>query len=71
MATENADILTQVLSGKLPGPVTDTVVLNAGAGLYVAGVAASVAEGCELARASIKGAAPMETLRKWAASSKA
>ena len=39
-AVENAQILRDVLAGKLQGPVTDTVILNAGAGLYVAGAAA-------------------------------
>ena len=47
-APENAQILRDVLSGKLPGPVTDTVVLNAGAGLYVAGIAPSVEKGCQV-----------------------
>ena len=38
----NAQILTQILSGKLTGPVTDTVILNAGAALYVNGTADSI-----------------------------
>ena len=70
-ADENARILTEVLSGKLSGPVTDTVVLNAGAGLYVAGVAASVAEGCAKAAEALKQGTPMQTLTKWAETSKA
>ena len=37
-AVENAAILRQLLGGKLPGPVTDTVIFNAGAGLFVAGI---------------------------------
>ena len=69
-AVENADILRQVLSGKLEGPVTDTVVLNAGAGLYVAGSAGSVAEGCAMAKAAIAAGKPMEVLSKWATTSK-
>lgn len=70
-AVENAKILKEVLAGKLTGPVTDTVILNAGAGLYVAGAAASVAEGCEKARACIAAGTPMDTLTKWAAASQA
>ena len=70
-ADQNAEILMQVFAGKLPGAVTDTVVLNAGAGLYVAGVAASVAEGCKLAAASIAAGKPLDTLSKWVAASKA
>jgi len=67
-ATENAQILRDVFAGKVQGPIADTVVLNAGAGLYVAGVAASVQEGCEQASACIKAGKPMATLEKWVAS---
>ena len=66
---ENAAILRQVMSGQLTGAVTDTVILNAGAGLYVAGTAASVAEGCKLAADAIKKGTPMATLDKWVAAS--
>jgi len=69
-AVENAEILRSVLSGKSSGPVVDTIVLNAGAGLYVAGHASSVREGCDLAAAAIKAGKPMEVLQKWAACSK-
>lgn len=62
---ENAQILRKVLSGELSGAVTDTVVLNAGAGLYVAGAASSVEEGCKAAAAAIKAGTPMKTLAKW------
>uniref|UniRef100_A0A7S2FP51 anthranilate phosphoribosyltransferase n=1 Tax=Haptolina brevifila TaxID=156173 RepID=A0A7S2FP51_9EUKA len=70
-AVENAAILRQILSGNLPGPVTDTVVLNAGAGLFVAGIASSVAEGCKLAAASIAAGKPMGILKQWVESCKA
>ena len=70
-AVENAQILKQVLAGELSGPVTDTVVLNAGAGLYVAGAAGSVKEGCAMAAACIKAGKPMATLTQWAAASQA
>ena len=69
-APVNAQILRDVLGGKLPGPVTDTVVLNAGAGLFVAGKAASVADGCKLASEAIAAGTPLQTLEKWVASSK-
>jgi len=69
-AQENAQILKDVLAGKLPGPVTDTVVLNAGAGLYVCGKAASVKEGCDMARAAVEAGTPMQTLTKWVAACK-
>ena len=69
-AAENAEILKSVLAGKLPGPVTDTVVLNAAAGLYVCGRAASVREGCDMARAAIASGSPLQTLHKWVAACK-
>jgi anthranilate phosphoribosyltransferase len=62
---ENAETLRLVLAGKLPGAVTDTVVLNAGAGLHVAGVAASVAEGCAMAKEAVLAGRPMQTLEAW------
>ena len=43
--------------------------LIAGAGLYVAGVAASVKEGCELASAAMKAGTPLALMEKWAACS--
>ncbi len=49
---ENAAITRAVLAGEGGGP-RDAVLLNAGAGLYVAGLASSIAEGVDMARASI------------------
>lgn len=68
-AVENAAILRKVLSGEMTGPVTDTVILNAGAGLYVAGTAPSVEAGCKMAAESIKAGKPMDIMTKWVASS--
>jgi anthranilate phosphoribosyltransferase len=51
-AGDNAEIARRVLAGE-PGPARDIVVLNAGAGLYVAGRAGSIAEGVRLADAAI------------------
>ncbi len=51
-AEENAEALRQVLAGR-PGAYRDTVLLNAGAALLVAGKAADLAEGVELAARSI------------------
>jgi anthranilate phosphoribosyltransferase len=48
-ADENAEIITRLLSGEA-GPRRDVVLLNAGAGLLVAGAADSLADG--IARAS-------------------
>ncbi|OFW55628.1 MAG: anthranilate phosphoribosyltransferase [Actinobacteria bacterium RBG_16_64_13] len=49
---ENAAITRQVLGGAGGGP-RDAVLLNAGAGLYVAGAVPSIAQGVERAAASI------------------
>ena len=45
-------IIEQVLNGKT-GPARDIVVLNAGAGIYVSGIANSLANGIELAAQAI------------------
>ncbi len=51
-AETNAEILRAVLAGA-PGPQADVVLLNAGAGLLVAGVAKDLSDGIARARASI------------------
>lgn len=51
-ADVNADVARRVLAGEA-GPARDIVVLNAGAGLYVAGLADGIAEGATLAGAAI------------------
>ncbi|KAL1519941.1 hypothetical protein AB1Y20_023428 [Prymnesium parvum] len=61
----NAKILKQVLGGELTGPVADTIILNAGAALFVNGTAASIAEGCDMARGAIENGAAMRTLHAW------
>lgn len=49
---ENARIARRVFDGE-PGAAADIVALNAGAGLHVAGVADSIADGLERARAAL------------------
>jgi anthranilate phosphoribosyltransferase len=51
-AQRNADIVTEVLDGAA-GPRLDVVLLNAGAALYTAEAAVSIAEGVELARTAV------------------
>ncbi len=60
-AKTNAKIALDVLSGK-PGPTRDVVVLNAGAVIYVAGMASSIQEGIEMAKESIDSGKAMEKL---------
>jgi anthranilate phosphoribosyltransferase len=59
---ENARFVEGVLSGE-PGPRRDVVLLNAAAGLTVAGRTASLGEGVALARRTIDEGAPMRLLR--------
>jgi anthranilate phosphoribosyltransferase len=51
-AATNATLLRAVVDGE-PGPRLDIVVLNAGAALYIAEAAGSIAEGVEAARAAV------------------
>jgi anthranilate phosphoribosyltransferase len=60
-ATENAAIVRQILDGK-SGAHRDVVVLNAGAALFVAGKATSVADGIRLAQKAIDTGAARDTL---------
>ncbi len=62
-AAHNAGILRDVLHGA-DGPVRDIVLLNAGAGLFVAGAAPSVRAGLELARAAIDDGRASRTLAR-------
>ncbi len=60
-AAENAALLRAVVDGK-PGPRLDIVVLNAGAALYIAEAAGSIADGVEKARAAVASGAAREKL---------
>ncbi len=61
---ENAYITREILSGK-QGPKRDTVLLNAGAALYVAGKSASLAEGVKLAAETVDSGKAMAQLEKF------
>jgi len=72
---ENAQILREVLRGEGPSAVRDLIVANAGAGLYVTGLASSLKQGSELAakaidsgEAAAKTCAFVEATRRAAAS---
>jgi anthranilate phosphoribosyltransferase len=58
---ESAEVLRQVLAGKA-GPARDIVLLNAGAAIYVAGLAAALEEGVAKARAVIDSGAARRKL---------
>jgi anthranilate phosphoribosyltransferase len=46
-------MLREVLEGKRPGPLTDIVLLNAGAALFIANAASSLHRGIDLARETL------------------
>lgn len=60
-AHDNARILSEVLRGE-PGAARDITLANAGAAIYVAGVANSVEEGVTLAAKSVDSGAARESL---------
>ena len=58
---ENAALMHRVFSGET-GPLADVTALNAGAAIYVAGLAPSLEEGCEAARAALASGAAARKL---------
>lgn len=66
---ENAEIMVKLLSGKLPDkhPILDFCLLNAGALLYVAGMAQSLPEAVTLARKGLSSGAALKSLQDFAA----
>ena len=65
-ANFNAELLAEVLAGT-PHPASTAVSLNAGAALYVAGLAASLREGVAQARSALESRAARDKLGSWAA----
>ena len=64
---ENSDQSRAVLQSVLdnqPGPALDIVLLNAGAAIYVSGVAGTLQEGVEVARVAVESGAAKEKLRQ-------
>lgn len=62
---ENAEITKKILSGET-GPKRDITVLNAGAAIYIAGMASSIQEGMKLAAESIDSGRAMAVLKQLA-----
>lgn len=62
-STQSREMLISVLDNR-PGPALDVVLLNAGAAIYVAGVAESLAHGLEKARTAIETGAAKAKLRE-------
>lgn len=68
-ANENAEILRNVLKGK-KGAHRDTVLLNAGIGIYVGGKAERIEEGVKIAKEMIDSGAAYEKLQRLIEASK-
>ena len=64
-AEQSCQIMLSVLDNN-PGPALDIVLLNAGAAIYVAGLAPDMEQGIELARQAIASGAAMKKLRELA-----
>ena len=62
---ENAQITLDILSGKDRGPKRDTVLMNAGAALYINEKAATLADGVKLAAEIIDSGKALEALNKF------
>jgi len=67
---ESKAMLLKVLDNH-PGPARDIVLLNAGAALYVSGVADDIAHGIQLARAAIASGAALAKLQEFVAATQA
>jgi len=63
---ENAEITLDILKGKC-GPKRDTVLMNAGAGFYIAGKAETISEGIKLASGIIDSGKALEKLEEFKA----
>ena len=61
-AAENAGIIRRVLAGE-PGPARDAVLMNAAAGLFVCGHAASILDGVAMATAAVDAGRGTATLQ--------
>lgn len=68
-AAQSRQMVTSVLDNQ-PGPALDIVLLNAGAAIYVAGVAESMERGLEKARTAIESGAAKAKLQELVAFSK-
>jgi anthranilate phosphoribosyltransferase len=63
---ENAEEFRQVLlGGAHTNAKRDAIVLNAGVGCYVYGLAASIEEGCRLARSTLEAGKATDLLERW------
>lgn len=65
-AKENANVLEEILQGQ-PGPIADTLALNAGVALYLYGFVNDIGAGIEQAQNSLENGRPYQLLNQWRA----
>ncbi|MCL4162043.1 UNVERIFIED_CONTAM: hypothetical protein GTU68_009623 [Idotea baltica] len=63
-AKENAELINNILSGEVTGPKLDIVLLNAAAGLYIAGKSTNILDGILLAKNAVKQGKAITLLNK-------
>jgi anthranilate phosphoribosyltransferase len=59
---QNASITRAIFAGEIRGPAADLALINAGAAIYAAGVAETLAEGVQAARAALEEGAAAQAL---------
>lgn len=64
-AVENAEIIRNILAGRLRGAKRDIVLLNSGAALYIAGKTQSIKEGIEMAADIIDNGSAMRKIEEY------
>lgn len=70
-AEENAQIIRDVMAGKLKGPIADAIALNAGVGCYVYGLDPTIKDAVKRVQDILASGAAIKTLDKWASESQA
>ncbi len=70
LPAENADITRGILAGGIVGPAGDLALINAGAAIYAAGAAVTLAEGVDAARAAIATGAATRALEGYVQASR-
>ncbi len=63
-AAQNARMAEEVLAGQGPGAVREAVLLNAGAALYICGIARNIGDGYLRAREAVRGGAALAKLEQ-------
>lgn len=61
---ENAQIITDIFAGKIKGPKKDIISMNAGAMIYLAGIAPTIYDGIQIAIEAIENSSAYDNLLK-------